>query len=153
MGESGDDLQLVHYSIHKARARGDACRRARGGRLADGLGELRGVQSLAALERSPDVGGARCLRKEVSDDFAPHPAEPSIDSLTVFVDTREQLPYAFVENGMKTKPATRQHGDYSIRFLEQHVAIERKSLESSGKRSSRRSAERERTTVLTTTSG
>jgi DNA excision repair protein ERCC-4 len=45
----------------------------------------------------------------------------------IAVDSREQRPFTF--DAWPTAPATLAAGDYSIVGLEEHVAIERKSLD------------------------
>lgn len=47
-------------------------------------------------------------------------------NFTVAIDTREQLPYTFL-NTIKTKRKTLKTGDYSIIGHEQNISIERKS--------------------------
>jgi ERCC4-type nuclease len=51
------------------------------------------------------------------------PAGHNTSAFTIVVDTREQLPYEFTGAVVKALPS----GDYSIRGLEDHIAIERKS--------------------------
>jgi DNA excision repair protein ERCC-4 len=48
------------------------------------------------------------------------------DMVTAIVDTREQTPLIFPT--MPTARGTLDTGDYSVRGLEQHIAIERKEL-------------------------
>lgn len=54
------------------------------------------------------------------------PAELKPASVVALVDTREQTPLTM--DPLRTEKATLTTGDYSIRELEHHVAIERKSL-------------------------
>ncbi len=57
------------------------------------------------------------------------PAERGSSSrLTIVVDTREQLPYAFRGADVDTARGTLASGDYSISGLESEVTVERKSL-------------------------
>ena len=55
------------------------------------------------------------------------PAELPREAITILIDTREQLPFAFP--GMTTEVTSLPTGDYSIKGMESIVAIERKSLE------------------------
>jgi len=48
------------------------------------------------------------------------------DQVTVLVDTREQRPYDFPT--MRVQPATLTAGDYSVRGMENDLAVERKEL-------------------------
>ena len=57
---------------------------------------------------------------------SPLPAELKPESVTIVVDTREQLPWEFPQ--FRTQPGTLDAGDYSVAGLESIVAIERKSL-------------------------
>jgi ERCC4-type nuclease len=52
-------------------------------------------------------------------------------NFTAIIDSREQkpLPLKFGESEIKTEVGTLYTGDYSIKGLERHVAIERKSLD------------------------
>jgi DNA excision repair protein ERCC-4 len=54
------------------------------------------------------------------------PAQLPNSAITALVDTREQTPLALP--GLRIERATLSTGDYSVRGLENHVAIERKSL-------------------------
>lgn len=56
----------------------------------------------------------------------PIPADLEPSAVVAIVDTREQLPLDL--SPLSTISGTLTTGDYSIRGLEQHVAIERKSL-------------------------
>lgn len=55
-------------------------------------------------------------------------AAPNAPSITIVVDTREQLPYTFSAPGVSTLRGTLQTGDYSLLGYETRVAIERKTL-------------------------
>ena len=55
------------------------------------------------------------------------PAEPKPENLTAIIDSREQLPVDLAP--MRVERGTLPTGDYSIKGLEQFVAIERKSAE------------------------
>ena len=55
------------------------------------------------------------------------PAEPKTEQLTAIIDTREQQPLDLAP--MRIERGTLPTGDYSIKGLEQFVAIERKSAE------------------------
>lgn len=55
------------------------------------------------------------------------PAKFPDQSMTVLIDTREQLPYRFPACSIRF--CTLPTGDYSVAGLESHVAVERKSLE------------------------
>lgn len=48
-------------------------------------------------------------------------------SFVIVVDTREQLPFPFPD-GVETVRGTLRSGDYSVKGLEDKVAVERKSL-------------------------
>lgn len=48
-------------------------------------------------------------------------------SFVIVIDTREQLPFSFPE-GVETVRGTLHSGDYSVKGLEDRVAVERKSL-------------------------
>ena len=50
--------------------------------------------------------------------------------MTILVDTREQRPFTFEHEryGVQIQPGTLTVGDYSLRGLEDKVAVERKSL-------------------------
>lgn len=52
------------------------------------------------------------------------PAQP----VTLIVDTREQLPFAFSAPGVRTIRRALETGDYSVDGLEHRVAVERKTL-------------------------
>lgn len=52
--------------------------------------------------------------------------ELKMQDLTIVIDSREQNPWTFDE--MKTELGTLSVGDYSVRGMEQTIAIERKSL-------------------------
>lgn len=49
--------------------------------------------------------------------------------MRVIVDTREQTPWTFEEQGVELVRAKLESGDYSVEGLESRVAIERKSLD------------------------
>ena len=51
-----------------------------------------------------------------------------MDSITIAIDTREQLPFEFSE-GVPVERVTLATGDYSIVGLEEQVSFERKSLD------------------------
>ena len=55
----------------------------------------------------------------------PSKLDPS--QVVCIVDTREQLPLNL--DPLRTEPATLPTGDYSLKGLEHHVCIERKSLD------------------------
>ena len=55
------------------------------------------------------------------------PAKLSPSSVVCLIDTREQLPLDLTP--LRTEPATLPTGDYSLKGLEHHVCIERKSLD------------------------
>jgi len=77
-----------------------------------------------------DLNGVRIPKQR-------RPAEPAetapltVCPFSVIVDTREQLPYTFHGMGMvvPTVPHGLRSGDYSIDGMEDHTAIERKSLD------------------------
>ena len=54
------------------------------------------------------------------------PAKLPTAAITALIDTREQRPLTLP--GLRTEPATLPTGDYSVKGLESHIAIERKSL-------------------------
>ncbi|MEO2049629.1 MAG: ERCC4 domain-containing protein [Pirellulales bacterium] len=54
------------------------------------------------------------------------PCSPKPETITVVIDTREQLPLTL--SPLKIVSETLQTGDYSIRGLESVIAIERKSI-------------------------
>jgi ERCC4-type nuclease len=52
------------------------------------------------------------------------------DELTIVIDTREQTPLSFADlPGVSSVSGALQSGDYSIQGLEEHFAVERKSIE------------------------
>jgi DNA excision repair protein ERCC-4 len=54
------------------------------------------------------------------------------DKITAVIDTREQRPLTLMlkqDTILKSKPGTLYSGDYSVKGLEKHIAIERKSLD------------------------
>jgi len=53
--------------------------------------------------------------------------ETAVDTMTIAIDTREQLPFDFSPDVVVAR-ATLTTGDYSLVGLEEQVAIERKSL-------------------------
>ena len=55
------------------------------------------------------------------------PAKLDPSQVIAIVDTREQLPLDL--SPLRTQPATLPTGDYSLKGLEHHVCIERKSLD------------------------
>jgi len=55
------------------------------------------------------------------------PAKLAPSSVIAIIDTREQLPLCL--DPLRTEPATLSTGDYSLKGLEHHVCIERKSLD------------------------
>ena len=57
----------------------------------------------------------------------PLPAKLDPSSVIAIVDTREKLPLDLAP--LRTEPATLSTGDYSLKGLEHHVCIERKSLD------------------------
>ena len=55
------------------------------------------------------------------------PAKLAPSSVVCIIDTREQLPLCL--DPLRTEPGTLPTGDYSLKGLEHHVCIERKSLD------------------------
>ena len=55
------------------------------------------------------------------------PAKLAPSSVVCIIDTREQLPLCL--DPLRTEPETLPTGDYSLKGLEHHVCIERKSLD------------------------
>ena len=53
------------------------------------------------------------------------------DNITIIVDTREKNPLDLSKHGIDTVVGTLKYGDYSMKYpsLQQHVAVERKSLD------------------------
>jgi len=57
-------------------------------------------------------------------------SEQMADELTIVIDTREQTPLSFADlPGVSSVSGTLQSGDYSIEGLEEHFAVERKSID------------------------